>query len=210
MAGATAVATEIKAAGGRALPLCVDVSRPDSVATGIAHAVEAFGGLDILVNNAGICPMSRLEETSLEEWNRVLAVNLTGAFLCAQAAWPHLRRSGHGRIINISSVAGRIGGLSVGAHYSASKAGLIGLTKSLARFMSADGITSNCIAPGTLLTPMTADWPAETHERLRLHIPLGRLGRPEDVSAVAVLLASDGGAFITGATIDVNGGMAMI
>ncbi len=209
-AAATAVAAEITATGGRALPLRVDVTQPEGVTAAIHQAAEGFGGLDILVNNAGICPITRLEDISFDEWNRVLAVNLTGAFLCSQAAAPFLRRSGHGRIINISSLAGRTGGISVGAHYSASKAGLIALTKVLARLLAAEGVTANCIAPGTLDTAMTADWPAETRERLRQQIPLGRFGQPSEVAAAALFLASDGGSFITGATLDINGGIAML
>jgi NAD(P)-dependent dehydrogenase (short-subunit alcohol dehydrogenase family) len=133
-----------------------------------------------------------------------------GTFLSSQAAFPHLQASRHGRIINISSLAGRTGGVTVGLHYSASKGGVISMTKALARMLAPSGGTANCIAPGPLDTPMTADWPAENREMLRQQIPLGRLGRAEDVAATALHLASDAGAFITGATLDVNGGIAML
>jgi NAD(P)-dependent dehydrogenase (short-subunit alcohol dehydrogenase family) len=206
---AARVADEIKAASGRAIPFHLDVSVPESVAAAVTETVAAWNRLDILVNNAGICPITRFESISLEEWNRVLAVNLTGAFLCAQAAFPHIKASRHGRIINISSIAGRTGGITVGIHYSASKGGLMTMTKALAKLLAPYGATANCIAPGTLDTPMTADWATETREFLRRQIPLARLGTPDDVATAALYLASDGASFVTGATLDINGGMVM-
>jgi len=207
---AQSVAAEIEAKDGRALALKVDVGAPASVTQAIQRTVETFGGFDILINNAGICPMTRFDEITFDEWNRVLNVNLTGAFLCAQSAGAYLRQSQCGRIVNIVSLAARTGGVAVGAHYSASKGGLIALTKVLARLFAADGVTANCIAPGTLDTNMTASWSTETRESLRRQIPLGRLGRAEDVAAAVVYLCSDGAAFITGATLDVNGGQVMV
>jgi len=204
------VAEEIAAAGGKGLALPLDVSQPERVASAVAETVAAWHGLDILVNSAGICPLTPIAAISLAEWNQVLAVNLTGTFLCAQAAFPHLRTSRCGRIINISSLAGRTGGVMVGLHYSASKGGVISMTKALARMLAPSGGTANCIAPGPLDTPMTADWPAENREMLRQQIPLGRLGRAEDIAAAALYLTSDAGAFITGATLDINGGIAML
>jgi NAD(P)-dependent dehydrogenase (short-subunit alcohol dehydrogenase family) len=202
-------AGELSDAGGAALPLRADVTSPDEVSAALQATVDAFGGLDILVNNAGVCALEPLEEISLESWNRVLAVNLTGAFLCAQAALPYLRRSRCGRIINLGSVAGRVGGLAVGAHYSVSKAGLMCLTKVLAKMLAREGITANSISPGTTETALTADWDESIKESLRQQIPLGRLGRPDDVAPAAVFLASDGAAYVTGATLDVNGGLVM-
>ncbi|MCU0501032.1 MAG: SDR family oxidoreductase [Anaerolineae bacterium] len=204
------VADEIAAADGQALSLPLDVSQPERVTAAVAETVATWDRLDILVNSAGICPLTALADISLAEWNRVLAVNLTGTFLCSQAAFPHLQASPHGRIINISSLAGRTGGVTVGLHYSTSKGGVISMTKALARMLAPSGGTANCIAPGPLDTPMTADWPPENREMLRQQIPLGRLGRAEDVAATALHLASDAGAFITGATLDVNGGIAML
>jgi len=204
------VAEEIAEADGQALALPLDVSQPEQVAAAVAGVVAAWRGLDILINCAGICPLTPLAEISLAEWNRVLAVNLTGTFLCAQAAFPHLQTSRYGRIINISSLAGRTGGVTVGLHYSASKGGVISMTKALARMLASSGGTANCIAPGPLDTPMTADWPPENRELLRQQIPMGRLGRAEDVAAAALYLASDAGSFITGATLDINGGIAML
>lgn len=209
-AAAGRVADEITAGGGRATPLALDVSQPESVTAAVAETVAAWGRLEILVNNAGICPLTPLAEITLDEWNRVLAVNLTGAFLCSQAAFPHLGACGRGRIINIASLAGRTGGVTVGLHYSASKGGLISMTKVLAKLLAPSGGTANCIAPGPLETPMTAEWPEANRDLLRRQIPLGRLGQPEEVAAAALYLASDAAAFVTGATLDINGGIAML
>jgi 3-oxoacyl-[acyl-carrier protein] reductase len=209
-AAAGRVADEITAAGGRARPLALDVSQPESVVAAVGDAMAAWGRLEILVNNAGICPLTAFADISLDEWNRVLAVNLTGVFLCSQAAFPHLMACGHGRIISIASLAGRTGGVTVGLHYSASKGGVISLTKALARLLAPSGGTANCIAPGPLETPLTAGWPEENRELLRRQIPLGRLGQPEEVAAAALYLASDAAAFVTGATLDINGGIAML
>jgi 3-oxoacyl-[acyl-carrier protein] reductase len=207
---ANRVADEIRAAGGKAIAVRADVSSPESVATAVQATVKAFGGIDILVNNAGICPMKTFEDIPLDEWERVLAVNLTGAFICAQAVTPHLKKSKQGRIINVGSVAGRIGGLAVGAHYSVSKAGIMCLTKVLAKALAGYGITANSISPGTTETALTAGWSPETKETLRQQIPLRRLGKPEEMAAAALYLASDGASYVTGATLDVNGGLTMI
>jgi 3-oxoacyl-[acyl-carrier protein] reductase len=190
------------------LALETDVSRRGHVQRAVDMTFERFGSLDILVNNAGICPMSGFDEITDEEWDRVLAINLRGAFVCSQVALPHLRRSGrHGRIINIASVAGQMGGVAVGAHYVASKAGLIGLTKSLARLLAPDGVTVNCVSPGTTTTDLTAEWAEATKAYVAAQIPLGRFARPEEIANLVAFLASDQAAFITGATLDVNGGL---
>lgn len=190
------------------LAVTADVTRPAEVRRAVQATVERFGGLDILVNNAGICPLTDFAQISEAEWDRVLAVNLKGAFLFSQAALPYLRRSGRqGRIINIASVAGQMGGVLVGAHYAASKAGLVGMSKSLAKLLAPDGVTVNCVAPGTTATDLTAAWPAELQARIRSQIPLGRLAQPEEIAAVVCFLASDEAAFITGATLDINGGL---
>jgi 3-oxoacyl-[acyl-carrier protein] reductase len=209
LAAAERVAAEIRSRGGRAVALAMDVAAAGSVTAAVRAAVAELGGLDILVNNAGLCPLNRFEDIPLDEWNRVLAVNLTGAFLCSQAALPHLKQSKHGRIINIASIAGRTGGIAVGAHYSASKAGLIGLNKVLARTLAPFGVTANCVAPGTMEAGMTASWAQDVRENLRRSVPLGRLGQASDVAAAVVYLASDAAAWVTGATLDVNGGTVM-
>lgn len=199
----------ITAKGVETLAIQVDVSQRESVSKMVGAAIAHFEGIDILVNNAGICPLSPFEEIGDEEWHRVLNVNLKSAFLCSQAAIPTMRQRGWGRIINIASVAGKIGGMKVGAHYAASKGGLIALTFCLARQYARYGITVNAIAPATVATGMTRDWPEEAKQELLAGIPLGRLGTPKDVAAAVVFLASDAASFITGEVIDVNGGLLM-
>lgn len=197
-----------RAMGARALTIRADVSLLEDVQRAVDLTVERFGGLDILVNNAGICPMSAFADITEAEWDRVLAINLKGAFLCCQAALPYLRRSGQrGRVVNIASVAGQMGGVAVGAHYAASKAGLVGLSKSLAQVLAADGVTVNCVAPGTVATDMTLDWSKATQSDLKAKIPLGRFAQPQEIAEAVLFLASDRAGFITGATLDVNGGL---
>ncbi|GAB4540727.1 MAG: SDR family NAD(P)-dependent oxidoreductase [Anaerolineae bacterium] len=194
--------------GDRVLAVEADVSHQDDVRRAIHQTVEHFSGLDILVNNAGICPLRDFSEVTEEEWDRVMAINLKGAFFCCQAALPHVRKSGaRGRVVNISSVAGQSGGVLAPVHYSASKAGLIVLTKTLARILAPDHATANCVAPGTTATELTAAWAEELQERVRSAIPLGRFGQPEEIAEAVCFLVSDKAAFITGATLDINGGL---
>jgi len=205
---AAALETAAVTIGERSLAIQADVTQAGDVRRAVETAVTTFGGLDILVNNAGICPMSSFDEISEAEWDRVLAINLKGAFLCSQAALPHLRRAGgRGRIINIASVSGQMGGVLVSAHYTASKAGVIGLTKSLAKLLAADGVTANCVSPATTATDLTAVWSEEMRARVRAQIPLGRLGEPDEIAAAVCFLAGDDASFITGATLDINGGL---
>jgi 3-oxoacyl-[acyl-carrier protein] reductase len=192
-----------------ALAVPTDVSDEEAVRAMVEATVRRYGRIDILVNNAGICPLTQFESISHAEWDRVLAINLTGAFLGCQAAAPHMRDAGYGRIINISSVAGKMGGVTVGVHYAVSKAGLLGLTWSLARLYAPFGITANAIAPVTVETDLTREWPPEILEQLRRSIPLGRLARVADVASAAVFLASEQSGFITGEVLDVNGGFLM-
>jgi 3-oxoacyl-[acyl-carrier protein] reductase len=202
------VASEIEFLGAKALPVKCDVTEPIQVHQAVRAAIDRFKELHILVNNAGISPLRPFEQISLEEWNRVLSVNLTGPFLFCQAAFPHLRQAGNkGRIINIGSLAGQTGGIAVGAHYSASKGGLLVLTRQLAKILASDQVTVNTISPGTTDTTLTQAWGEETRQSLAHQIPLGRLGRPEDIASLALFLASDEASFITGATMNVNGGL---
>jgi 3-oxoacyl-[acyl-carrier protein] reductase len=194
--------------GDRALAIPADVRRLGDVQRAVELTVEHFGSLDILVNNAGICSLSGVTEITEHEWDRMLDINLKGAFFCCQAALPYLRQSGHrGRIVNMASVAGQSGGVTVGVHYSASKAGLIGLSKSLAQILAADGVTVNCVAPGTIASDMTAHWSEDTQARLIANIDLGRYGQPEEIAAAVRYLISDAAAYVTGATLDINGGL---
>lgn len=203
------IARQIAHAGGRALALAMDVTDRASVHRGVESLHARWERIDILVNNAGICPLRPFEEIEEAEWDRVLATNLKGAFLCAQAVMPGMRERRFGRVINIASSSGKIGGLMVGAHYAASKGGLIALTFTLARLYAPYGITVNAIAPGPVESPLTRQWPPQMLDELRGSVPLGRLGRPADVAHAVAFLASDAAAFITGEVLDVNGGLLM-
>ncbi len=214
--GARVVLTDIDAAAlevGRqdlgAFAVVTNVADEDSVRAMVEQVMQHYSRIDILVNNAGICPLTPFESIRRAEWDRVMAINLTGAFLCSQAVVPFMTRVGYGRIINISSVAGKMGGVTVGAHYAASKAGLLGLTWSLAKLYAPFGITANAIAPVTVETDLTREWPGEVLERIRQSIPLGRLAHVDDVAAAAVFVASEEASFITGEVLDVNGGFLM-
>ena len=178
----------------------------DACRTLVESVIGEFRAVHILVNNAGICQTVGFAELSSADWERVLRVNLTGAFNCCKAVYPHLAAQRWGRIINLSSLAGKSGGLLVGANYAASKAGLLGLTKSLAREMAPLGVTVNAVAPGTTDTDLVKDWPQDRLAGLVRDIPLGRLGRPDDVAGAIVFLASEQAGFITGEVLDVNGG----
>ena len=203
-----AVQAEIDAAGGEAAVIATDMSRKADVVRLVEQTVERLGALHILVANAGICPMTPLEMISEEEWDQVLTVNLKGTFLACQAALPHLRHAGKlGRVVILSSIAGQSGGMSAPAHYAASKAGLLGLTKLFAQRLAPDGVTVNCVSPATVESDLTSGWSPEFLASLAARIPLGRLGKPEEVAAAVCYLVSDSAAFITGATLDINGGV---
>ena len=192
-----------------ALPVQMDVSDSNAVHHAIQTVLKRFDKVDILVNNAGICPLTAFEVLTEAEWDHVLAVNLKGAFLCSQAVIHSMKRQNWGRIISISSVAGKTGGVLTGVHYSASKGGIIGMTMCLARCYARSGITSNVVAPGATATGLTRDWSDQTKESIVSQIPMGRFGRPEDIAAAVAFLASEEACFITGEVLDVNGGFMM-
>lgn len=208
-APAEGVADLIRHEGGRAIAHVADVADWDAVVRMINAAEAAFGGLDILVNNAGIIRRGTLETMSLDDWHRVIAVNLTGTFYCCRAAAPLLRAAGWGRIINITSIAGKMGDIASAPGYGPSKAGVIALTKTLAREMAPWGITVNAVAPHAVETEMSAQWSPETRAAILAGIPLGRLAREDEVAAAVLFLASPEAGFITGETLDVNGGAWM-
>jgi len=192
--------------GGEALPLLTDVASEQSILQMVDRTIERFGRVDVLINNAGLhadLPSRPLEEVTIEEWDRVLNVNLRSAFLCTKACVPHMKRQGGGSIINISSVSAFIGGSR--PHYGASKAGMIGLTRSLAGVIGADNIRINAVAPGA-----TASYPdgGGTSSQLIATRALKRAQVPEDLVGVIVFLASDESAFVTGQTVVVDGGQA--
>jgi NAD(P)-dependent dehydrogenase (short-subunit alcohol dehydrogenase family) len=198
---------EIEAVGGEVQAFQMDVTDGEQVRTVIRDVHDRWGAIDILINNAGIYEVLPFEQITEEQWDRLLAVNLKGAFLCCQAVIPWMKRRGWGRIVSIASSAGKTGGMLAGAHYSVSKAGVICLTKQLARELGPYGITVNAVAPGRIDTPMIqVSSPAE-NEAFRRKTPLGRLGTPADVANAVVFLASEEASFITGEIVDVNGGL---
>ncbi|MBI3990459.1 MAG: SDR family oxidoreductase [candidate division NC10 bacterium] len=209
LAGAEETIKEVEKLGGKALAYRVDVSKKPEVEGMVNAAVKNFGSLDILVNAAGIWEGTPAEEIPEEEWDRILGVNLKGLFFCCQAASPVMKERRAGRIINIASIAGRTGGSYCGAHYTASKGGVIALTKRLAKEWAQYRITVNTVNPGPTDTAMTADWPAEIKERIKANIPLGRFVQAEDIAEAVAFLASDAARFITGEAIEVNGGILM-
>ena len=186
-----------------------DVSSAEDISRAVKAAAEKLGGVDILVNNAGILHNSSIPDTTEKEWDTVMAVNLKSVFFMVQQCLPYLKESKYPRIVNISSLAGRMGGFETGLAYSASKGGIIALTMGLARQLSPFKINVNAVCPGTTETPITKAFTPEAMERLLTRIPLGRLGKPEDMAAAVAFLASDDAAFITGLLMDVNGGMYM-
>lgn len=202
------LAAEIVAAGGEALAVAADVAVGADADRLVAAAVERFGRLDILVNNAGITRDGLLLRMKDEDWDAVLDTNLKGAFLCTRAAAKVMSKQKGGRIINISSVVGEMGNPGQ-ANYCASKAGLLGLTKSVARELARRNVTVNAITPGFIVTDMTDSLPEKARDELVSQIPLGRFGTPEDIAFSVAFLASDPAGYITGQVLGVNGGMYM-
>ena len=199
---------EIEAAGGQATAFALDVASEDSIKSGAKAIIERFGKVEILVNNAGITRDGLMMAMKRHDWDDVLGTNLTGAFLLTQALLRPMLKNRWGRIINISSVVGRTGqGGQV--NYAASKAGLIGLTRSLAREVAARGITVNAVAPGYIETPMTAVLDEKQRSAMMATIPLGRAGTDLEIAQSVAFLASEAAGYITGHVLDVNGGMFM-
>ncbi len=210
--GANRLEKDLQRQGAKALAVRADISDPAQVKHLVEETLSRFGRVDILVNNAGISPKHdgkklRLWEMGIAEWEQVIRVNLNGYFLCCHEIVPHMIPARWGRIVNISSLAARIGGVVAGSHYTAAKAGILGLTKSLAAETAEYGITVNAITPGRIDTPMAAKVSPAVNAEVVKRIPLGRMGTPDDVAAAILFLASEEAAYITGATLDVNGGI---
>ncbi|HEY4253294.1 MAG TPA: glucose 1-dehydrogenase [Roseomonas sp.] len=206
-----AALAELRALGAEAEAVIADLTDPDAVTAMVAETVRMLGGLDILVNNAGTNIRRRPEEYRLEDWHTVLATNLTSAMLASQAAWPHLKASGHGRVINNGSMLS-IFGLPFHAAYGASKGGVVQMTKSLAVAWAPDGITVNVLLPGWIDTALTqkarTDMPT-LHDDVLRRTPSKRWGDPADFEGIAAFLGSDASAFITGVAIPVDGGFSV-
>ena len=197
--------SNLKSKGYLATPIVCDISDGESYSNAISSVVDKFGKLDILVNNAGITRDSLLLRMSEECWDEVLQTNLKGVFFGIKSAIKPMMKNKFGRIINISSIVGLTGNKGQ-ANYSASKAGLIGMTKSIAKEVGNRGITVNCIAPGWIETEMTKNLPESAKKDLLDRIPIGRIGMPSDIASTAIFLASDEASYITGQTITVDGG----
>jgi NAD(P)-dependent dehydrogenase (short-subunit alcohol dehydrogenase family) len=209
---AARTAAEIEAAGGAALAIACDVREETSVQRMVEQTVRRFGRVDVLVNAAGGYTLGRVShQLSAEDWDLVLDSNLKGSFLCCKHVIPHMLKAGGGRIVNFSSNAGRTSSPALGVHYTAAKAGVLGLTRHLAREYASQGILVNTIAPGPALGERNYEiMDEEAREQLREAIPLGRYAEPSDISAAVRFLASEGARHITGATLDVNGGYVMV
>jgi 3-oxoacyl-[acyl-carrier protein] reductase len=200
------VAEEIESMGREALVIVADVSKKEHVESMVEQTLKRFGKIDILVNNAGVVgPTVPIQELSEEDWERVISVDLKGTFLCCRAVIPHMIRQRSGKIVNISSIAGKEGNANMTA-YCAAKAGIIGLTKALAEEVAKYGIRVNCVCPALIETELVERMDTKQAEYLKSKIPLGRLGKPEEVAELVKFLVSDASDFITGQAINIDGG----
>ena len=202
------VATEVRAAGAEAFVVPIDLASQDSIKEAFSKASKDFGRIDILVNNAGLTRDGLAMRMKRDDWDAVIQTNLSGSFFCIQQVMPAMVRERWGRIINITSVVGESGNAGQ-ANYAASKAGLIGLTKSLAQELASRNITVNAVAPGFVETDMTASLSDELKAKITESVPLKRIGKPDDIAAAVRFLAGDDAGYITGHVLDVNGGMFM-
>ena len=206
--GASATAAAVVEAGGSASAHHIDVVDVASVDAGFTDIEEAFGPVTILVNNAGVTADGLVARMSDDQWDQVLTTNLTGAFHTIRRATPKMMRARSGRIVNISSVSGLMGAPGQ-ANYASAKAGLVGLTRALARELAPRNITCNIVAPGPIVTAMTDTMPPEWRSAMEMTVPLGRLGTPEEVAAAVDFLCTEAAGYVTGAIIPVDGGLGM-
>ena len=205
------VASLIREKGGEAIALQANISRKREVQRMAGEAVRRFGRVDILINNAGILYSTKVDDIPEEEWDRIMDVNLKGTFLCAQAVIPLMKKEGGGKIVNFSSSAGKSVSTVGGAHYTASKAGVLGLTRHLAKELAPFNINVNAVCPGLIDTEMVRK--TISPEKIRSYensFPISRLGTPEEVADLVLFLASDEASYITGASLDINGGDLMV
>lgn len=205
---AEGVAAAVQRLGGRAVLLQADLADLERARSVVHEAAEALGGLHILVNNAGYVQRVSWEELSLEDWDRMLTVGLTAAFVCARSAAPYMREGKFGRIVNVASLRA-LTGAAHGVHYATAKAGLFGLTKSLALAVAPLGITVNAVCPGFVATEINQEALATRGEEIRSQIPLGRVAGAEEIAAVIAFLCSADAGYITGETVSANGGLRM-
>lgn len=200
---------EVEKRGGRALVIKANLSRLKEIDRVVETTLKRFGKIDLLVNNAGLCSRSSVSGVSEAEWERLMNVNLKGTFFLSREVLAVMKKQRSGKIINIASLAGKVGGIAVGPDYAASKAGVICLTKSLAKDAAPYGINVNCVCPGVIMTTMTTGLPEKMLKEYCRNIPLGRIGTPEDVANAVVFLSSEKADYITGEILDVNGGLLM-
>lgn len=200
---------EIAKGKGVAIAFSCDITKSADVGEMVRQTQKAFGRIDILVNNAGIIRRGTIETVTEEDWDRVIEVNLKGAFNCSKAVVEIMKAQHYGRIVNVSSIAGKLGDITSAPGYGPSKAGVDALTKTLARQLAGYGIQVNGVAPHAIETEMSAQWTEERRREIIASIPLGRLGKPEEVAEAVLFLVSDKASFITGEILDVNGGALM-
>jgi 3-oxoacyl-[acyl-carrier protein] reductase len=200
---------EIEKNRGKAISILCDITKSSEVNKMVNQVQETFGHVDILVNNAGIIRRGTIETVTEEDWDQVIEVNLKGTFNCCKAVVEMMKQQGYGKIVNVSSIAGKMGDITSAPGYGPSKAGMDALTKTLARQLAPYGINVNAVSPHAIETEMSAQWSEERRNEIIASIPLGRLGKAEDVAEAVLFLVSDEASFITGEILDVNGGALM-